>query len=59
VGALAAGLAVADQITTLAEDKFYHDRIVLAATSPYQRIVVTNGRTGQTVSQRQPAVCRA
>jgi spermidine synthase len=37
---------VADHITTLAEDKFYHDRIVLAATSPYQRIVVTNGRTG-------------
>jgi spermidine synthase len=46
VGALAAGFLVADQITTLAEDKFYHDRIVLAATSPYQRIVVTQGRTG-------------
>ena len=46
VAALGAGFAVADQITTLAEDKFYHDRIVLAATSPYQRIVVTNGRTG-------------
>ncbi len=46
MGALAAGFAVADQITTLAEDKFYHDRIVLAATSPYQRIVVTNGRAG-------------
>ncbi len=46
VGILAAGLAVADEITTLAEDKFYHDRIVLAATSPYQRIVVTDGRTG-------------
>ena len=46
VAALAAGFAVADQITTLAEDKFYHDRIVLAATSPYQRVVVTQGRTG-------------
>ncbi len=46
VSALAAGFLVADQITTLAEDKFYHDRIVLAATSPYQRIVVTQGRTG-------------
>jgi len=46
VGVLAAGFAVADQITTLAEDKFYHDRIVLAATSPYQRIVVTHGRAG-------------
>ncbi len=43
---LAGGFVVADQITSLAEDKFYHDRIVLAATSPYQRIVVTNGRTG-------------
>jgi spermidine synthase len=46
VALLGAGFAVADQITTLAEDKFYHDRIVLAATSPYQRIVVTHGRTG-------------
>ncbi|MEO7106289.1 MAG: polyamine aminopropyltransferase [Rhodoferax sp.] len=46
VAALGAGFAVADRITSLAEDKFYHDRIVLAATSPYQRIVLTNGRTG-------------
>jgi spermidine synthase len=46
VGVLASGFALADQITTLAEDKFYHERIVLAATSPYQRIVVTSGRTG-------------
>lgn len=46
VAVLAGGFAVADHITTLAEDKFYHERIVLAATSPYQRIVVTNGRTG-------------
>ncbi|MGV2482034.1 UNVERIFIED_CONTAM: polyamine aminopropyltransferase, partial [Salmonella enterica subsp. enterica serovar Weltevreden] len=36
----------ADEITTLAEDKFYQDRIVLTATSPYQRIVVTHGRLG-------------
>lgn len=46
VAALVLGFALADQITTLAEDKFYHDRIVLSATSPYQRIVVTAGRTG-------------
>ncbi|MBI2750682.1 MAG: polyamine aminopropyltransferase [Burkholderiales bacterium] len=46
VGVLASGFAVAEHITTLAEDKFYHERIVLAATSPYQRIVVTDGRTG-------------
>ncbi|MBI2769175.1 MAG: polyamine aminopropyltransferase [Burkholderiales bacterium] len=43
---LAAGFAGAGQITTLAEDKFYQDRIVFAATSPWQRIVVTHGRAG-------------
>ncbi len=43
---LGVGFAMADQITTLAEDKFYHEPIVLAASSPYQRIVVTHGRTG-------------
>ena len=43
---LGAGFAGADHITTLAEDKFYHDHVVLAASSPYQRIVVTNGRLG-------------
>ena len=43
---LAAGFVQADAITSLAEDKFYQDRIVLAATSPYQRVVVTQGRTG-------------
>lgn len=41
--ALAGGFAAADQITTLTEDKFYADRIVFTAASPYQRIVVTNG----------------
>ncbi len=46
VCALLAGFAAADHITTLAEDKLYHDPVVLAATSPYQRIIVTNGRTG-------------
>ncbi|MCJ0765738.1 polyamine aminopropyltransferase [Variovorax terrae] len=44
--ALAAGFAGADHITTLAEDKFYQDRVVFTATSPYQRIVVTSGRQG-------------
>ena len=33
-------------ISTLAEDRFYQDTIVFAATSPYQRIVVTQGRAG-------------
>ena len=43
---LAIGFAQADAVTSLAEDKFYQDHIVLAATSPYQRVVVTQGRTG-------------
>ena len=43
---LLAGFAGADHITTLAEDKFYQDRVVFTAVSPYQRIVVTNGQTG-------------
>ena len=43
---LAIGFVQADAVTTLAEDKFYQDHIVLAATSPYQRVVVTQGRTG-------------
>ena len=44
--ALVAGFAAADQITSLAEDKFYQDRIVFTTASPYQRIVVTQGRLG-------------
>lgn len=47
---LGTAFAGADAITTLAEDKFYADKVVYATTSPYQRIVVTNnpgeGRTG-------------
>ena len=46
LAALCAGLAAADQITTLAEDHFYQDRIVFTATTPYQRMVVTAGRGG-------------
>jgi spermidine synthase len=46
MGTLGAGFVGADQITTLAEDHFYQDRVVFTATTPYQRIVVTNGRGG-------------
>ncbi|MDD2544897.1 MAG: polyamine aminopropyltransferase [Burkholderiaceae bacterium] len=46
LGTLLAGLWGADHITTLAEDKFYQDRIVFSAASPYQRIVVTQGKAG-------------
>ena len=43
---LGVAFAGADRISTLAEDRFYQDRIVFSATSPYQRIVVTQGRAG-------------
>jgi len=39
--ALLAGLAAADRLTELAEDHLYADQIVLAHSSPYQRIVLT------------------
>jgi spermidine synthase len=45
-GVLCAAFGGAQRITTLAEDKFYQDPIVFAATSPWQRIVVTHGRAG-------------
>jgi spermidine synthase len=43
LGALAGGMAAADQLTSWAEDKMYQDRVVFASTSPYQRIVLTYG----------------
>ncbi|WP_155885234.1 polyamine aminopropyltransferase [Acidovorax sp. JHL-9] len=46
LGILLAALAGAEQITSFAEDKFYQDRIVFSTASPYQRIVVTQGRNG-------------
>jgi spermidine synthase len=46
LGALGAAFAGSQQITSLAEDHFYQDRIVLAESSPWQRIVVTQGRSG-------------
>jgi spermidine synthase len=46
LAALLGAFVGADHITTLAEDKFYQDRIVFSATSPYQRIVVTRGQLG-------------
>ena len=46
LGLLGAGFAGAGQITTLAEDHFYQDRIVFTDTTPYQRIVVTAGHSG-------------
>jgi len=36
----------ADKLTTLAEDALFSDQIIYAKSSPYQRIVVTKGKTG-------------
>jgi spermidine synthase len=36
----------ADRLTTLAEDALFVDNIIYAKSSPYQRIVVTKGKTG-------------
>jgi len=46
LAALGAAFVFSERITTLAEDRFYQDRIVFAASSPYQRIVVTRGSAG-------------
>ena len=43
---LSAAFALADRITSVAEDRFYQDPIVFNASSPYQRIVVTRGGAG-------------
>jgi spermidine synthase len=43
---LAIGLIKADSLTTLAEDGLFPDQIIYAKSSPYQRIVVTKGKTG-------------
>lgn len=44
--AMLVGLALADRFTTWAEDEMYADPVVYAQTTPYQRIVVTRGRSG-------------
>src|SRR5687768_6509887 len=43
---LVAALWRADLLTTLAEDELYADDIVYSASSPYQRILVTNNAAG-------------
>ena len=40
------GFIKADRLTTLAEDALFMDNIIYAKSSPYQRIVVTKGKTG-------------
>ncbi|MBI4818534.1 MAG: polyamine aminopropyltransferase [Deltaproteobacteria bacterium] len=43
--ALALGIAFAGEFTSWAEEDLYADRIVYAKTSPYQRIVMTRGKS--------------
>ena len=43
---LSAAFLLADRISSVAEDRFYQDRMVFSASSPYQRIVVTRGSAG-------------
>lgn len=43
---LAIAFIKADSLTTLAEDGLFTDNIIYAKSSPYQRIVVTKGKTG-------------
>jgi spermidine synthase len=43
---LVVALLRADKLTTLAEDQLYADDIVYAASSPYQRILVTRNAAG-------------
>ncbi|RYY91566.1 MAG: polyamine aminopropyltransferase [Comamonadaceae bacterium] len=46
IGALGGAFAGSRQITSMAEDRFYQDKIVLAESSQWQRIVLTQGRSG-------------
>src|SRR5207244_2494210 len=43
---LAIAFIKADKLTSLAEDALFMDNIIYARSSPYQRIVVTKGKTG-------------
>lgn len=43
---LLVALLGADHLTSWAEDRFYGEHIVFKQSSPYQRIVVTDGRAG-------------
>jgi len=46
IAGLLAAFWQAEHITTLAEDRFYQDKIIFSSTSPYQRIVLTQSRAG-------------
>jgi spermidine synthase len=43
---LVAAFVLADRLTTVAEENQYADEVVVAKTTPYQRIIVTRNRAG-------------
>jgi spermidine synthase len=43
---LVAAFALSDQLTAVAEENQYADEVIVAKTTPYQRIVVTRNRAG-------------
>ena len=49
---LLAAFAGADRITSWAEDRFYADHVIYAASTPYQRIIITQGHAGRDDSVR-------
>lgn len=46
IAGMLVGIGVSDVFTTWAEDQMYIDPIVYTETTPYQRIVVTQGKSG-------------
>ncbi|CAN5675662.1 polyamine aminopropyltransferase [soil metagenome] len=46
IGLLLIAFIKADYLTSLAEDALFTDNIIYAKSSPYQRIIVTKGKTG-------------
>ncbi len=46
LGALLLAWSQAERITRASEDRFFEDKVVLAQTSPWQRIVLTQGPRG-------------
>ena len=46
VAALVGALFAADALTSWSEERFYADKVIYSETSPYQRVVVTSGRSG-------------
>ena len=46
---LVVGFALGDVMTSFLEEQLYHDEIVHAASTPYQRVVVTRGHRGMSL----------